>query len=194
MENKSVPGTLHQQLASAQTDYAVANNAKKESATAFFDLYANLLSKDNRRVWNKIVSDITDEDLWTDLNGKEHTGKCSKSHKSFIDGTGLHLLKVFSHNATKLQHRYISTVIKKPQQVSIWHFFQHVEQLNGYLPHLPSIYYSPKTKANTKPVEPFNEAELSIHILHMIPVLWANQCNMSHSELPMHLNKLPTIL
>ncbi len=62
-----MPGTLRQQLASAQTDYAAANNAKKESATAFFDLYANLLSKENHRVWNKIVSDTTNEDLWMDL-------------------------------------------------------------------------------------------------------------------------------
>ena len=194
VEKKSVPSTLRQQLASAQTDYAAANNATKESATAFFDLYANLLSEENRRVWNKIVSDTTDEDLWTDLNGKERTGKRGKSYQSFIDCTWLHLLKVFPHNAAELQRHYISTVIKKPQRVSIRHFFQRVEQLNGYLAHLPSVYYSPKANSNTKPVEPFDEAELGTHILRMIPVSWANQYNMSHGELPTRLNKLLTIL
>jgi hypothetical protein len=36
VKKKSVPGMLHQQLASTQTDYAGGNNPKKKSATAFF--------------------------------------------------------------------------------------------------------------------------------------------------------------
>ena len=51
--------------AAERTQILVAGN--------FFSLYANLLSKDARFQWDKIVLSQVDTAPWTDVRGKEHS-------------------------------------------------------------------------------------------------------------------------
>ncbi len=89
--------------------------------------------------------------------------------ESFQDCITFHLLDMFPGNAAKQQRFYISNVLTKPQQVPIRYFIQQVEQLNGYLSHLPCTYDSPHATTVTKPIQAFNEAELANLLLCMCP-------------------------
>ncbi len=79
---------------------------------------------------------------------------------------------MFPSNAAKQQRFYISNVLKKPQQVPVRYFFQQVEQLNGYLSHLPCTYNSFCATAVTKPVQAFDKAELANLLICMCPESW----------------------
>ena len=49
-----------------------AQEAKATAAEGYFSLYANLLSKDARYRWDKIVASQVRAAPWTDLQGNEH--------------------------------------------------------------------------------------------------------------------------
>ncbi len=50
---------------------------------------------------------------------------------------------------------------------------------------MPCFYYSPHTKASTKPENvPFTEAELGAHVLRMCPLQWQDQYNMKKKGMP----------
>jgi hypothetical protein len=102
----------------------VALEAQATVAEGFFLLYANLLSKDARFRWDKIVSSQVRAAPWTDLQGNEHEKEHGKSMESFRDCITFHLLDMFPSNAAKQQCFYISNVLKKPQQVPVRYFFQ----------------------------------------------------------------------
>ena len=65
--------------------------AQATAAEGFFLLYANLLSKDVRFCWDKIVSSQVGAAPWTNLKEKEHEKERDKSMESFQD-PGLHHL------------------------------------------------------------------------------------------------------
>ena len=152
------------------------------AAEGFFSLYANLLSKDAQFCWDKIVFSQLGTAPWTDLQGNKHEKEHGKDMQSFQDCITFHLLDMFHGNAAKQQCFYISNVLKKPQRVPVRYFFQQIEQLNGYLLHLPCIYNSPCATAATKPIQAFEEAELlgrismilyRIHFLRALGSYWA---------------------
>ena len=74
------------------------------------------------------------------------------------------------------------------------YFFQRVEQLNGYLMHLPCLYYSPQASAATTSVMPFDDAELANLLLRMCPDAWQNQYDLTQDTVPQDLRKLLTVL
>ena len=111
---------------------------KSDTIEGFFTMYTNLLSEDLHYPWTKIIKDQVGNASWMDLKGIEHTIASEKPCKSFNDCMTFHLLTVFVSNATEQQHFYISNVLKKPTRLPVRHFFQCVEQLNGYLARLSS--------------------------------------------------------
>ena len=53
---------------------------------------------------------------------------------------------------------------------------------------MPCFYYSPNANASTKPENnPFTEAELGAHVLHMCPIQWQDQYNMNETPMDMRL-------
>ncbi len=95
-----------------------------EAVEGFFLLYANLLSEDARFRWDKIVTSQVGTAPWTDLQGNEHAEARGKSRQSFQDCITFHLLDMFPSEAAEQQCFYISNVLKKPQRVTVRHFFQ----------------------------------------------------------------------
>jgi hypothetical protein len=51
-----------------------AKSQKEAAATKMFQFYANLLSSDAKYVWNKIVWEQTEADLFKDLKGMSRKG------------------------------------------------------------------------------------------------------------------------
>ncbi len=85
-------------------------------------------------------------------------------------------------------------MLKKPQRVTVRHFFQRVEQLKGYLSYLPCTYDSPRATGATKPVPAFNEAELANLLLRMCPETWQDQYDLTQESTPQSVRKLLGIL
>ncbi len=136
-----------------------------------FQLYPNLLSVDARYAWNKIVQEQTNADPYTDLQGLTRKGPRGMSRKSFNDCLMFHLLTMFRNNAAKQERYSITNALKKPQDVSICQFVQHVEQLNSYILQLPCWYHSLSVKANTIPINvPFAEADLLVMFFECAPM------------------------
>ena len=82
---------------------------------------------------------------------------------------------------------YITNTLKKPYQVPMHQFFNHVEQLNSNLKILPSLYYSSKANNASKQVEPLNDGDLATHLLCMCLIKWQKQYD--HND---HLTPLST--
>jgi hypothetical protein len=90
--NQSSPDDLKASFKDALLEKKVALEAQAMAAEGFCLLYANLLSKDARFRWDKIVSSQVRAVLWTDLQGNEHKNECGKSMESLQDYITFHLL------------------------------------------------------------------------------------------------------
>jgi hypothetical protein len=167
--------------------FADLKGHKKErvnTAEGFFSLYANLLSIEAHTHWDKIVDRQIGVSPWTDLKGHEQRTMRTKTYKSFLDCTKHHLLTVFREDAAEQQKFYISNVLKKPQRVTGRAFFTRVKQLNSFVSLLPCLYNSLRATHTTKPVAPFDEAELANLLLRMCPDSWQNQYNLNQDTIP----------
>ena len=101
----------------------MALEAQAKAAEGFFSLYVNLLSKDARFRWDKIVSSQVGAAPWTNLQGNEHKKERGKSMESFQDCITFRLLDMFPNNAAEQQCFYISNMLKKLQRVPVRYFF-----------------------------------------------------------------------
>jgi hypothetical protein len=115
---------------------------------------------------------------------------------SFMDCVMLHLQMVFADDTAEKECYYISSnVLKKPQHVPVRYFFQRLEQLNGYLLHLPSTHDSPRVNVNTREIKSYDKAELACLALRMCPETWQDQHDlMQDSVVPQSMRKLLTVL
>jgi hypothetical protein len=165
-----------------------------DAAEGFFSLYANLLSVEARTHWDKLVDRQIGVAPWTDLKGREQRVSRTKTYKSFLDCTKHHRLTVFREDAAEQQKFYISNILKKPQRVMVHMFFTRVEQLNSFVSQLPCLYNSPHATPSTKPVIPFDEAELANLLLRMCPDSWQNQYNLNQDTIPQDLRRLLIVL
>ena len=188
-------GNVAEELARVRAEKKAAQAKRNLAAGQFFACYASLLSEDARYQWDKIVSSQVDTAPWTDLRGRVQPDARVKSYLSFMDCVTLHLQTVFSEDAAERQRYYISNTLKKPQRVPVRFFFQRLEQLNGYLSHLPSAYNSQRANAITHEVQAYDEAELASLALRMCPESWQDQYDLNQeSVLPTSMRKLLAVL
>ena len=171
-----------------------AEKNREEAAENFFSVYANTFSVEARAVWDKIVSEQVGTASWTDLKGRKRTKARLKSEKAFRECTVHHLRTVFKEDAAEQQQLYLSNTVKKPQRVSIRAFFTRVEQLNGYIKYLPTVYDSGQAAATTKPAQPYGEAELAGMLLRMCPETWQDHYNTTQQYVPQDSRKLLLVL
>ena len=80
--------------------------------------------------------------------------------------------------------------MKKPNQVPIRQFVQRVQQLNGYLNLLPCLFYSDHATKLTKAVQAFDDVDLAINILRMVPRQWQDQYELTGNTVPQSVRKL----
>ncbi len=145
-----------------------AKNQKEAAATKMIQFYANLLSLDAKYVWDKIVREQMEADLFKDFKGMSRKGPRGLSRESFNDCVMFHLLTVFPNNAAEQEKYYLSNMLKKPPRVGICQFVPRREQLNAYVTQLPCWYYSLSYNAGMMPANvPFTEADMASNILRM---------------------------
>jgi hypothetical protein len=94
-------------------------NKHKAAAIKMFQFYANLLSLNAKYLWNKIVREQTEADLFKDLQGMSRKGPRRLTRASFNDCIIIHLLTVFPNNTAEQEKYYLSNMLKKPQRVGI---------------------------------------------------------------------------
>jgi hypothetical protein len=179
-------------LENAKQTQRTAKGAMFVAARKMFLFYSNLLSRESKYAWNKIVSKQTESDPCVNLQGDSLEGPRGMLHASFNDCMMFHLLTAFPINAAEQEKYYISNVLKKPQRLSIRQFVHRVEQLNAYIAQMPCFYYSAHANASTKPENiPFTEAELGVHVLRMRPLPRQDQYNMNKKGMtPMDMRSL----
>ncbi len=119
-----------------------AKSAVTHIANQVFQFYSNFLLDEVRQSWSKMLAEQIDCSQWKDLRGNVHNTPRSKTWDSFMECVRFHLLMVLCNDAAKAQRYYISNGLKKPNQVPIWQFVQHVQQLNDYLERLACLYQS----------------------------------------------------
>ncbi len=202
-EDKVTPAQKDDMKASFSSDLEKARLAQRTAMGAMevaagqmFLFYSNLLSPKSKYVWNKIVSEQTEGNLYVNLQGDTLEGPRGMSCTLFHECVMFHLLTTFPINAAEQEKYYISNVLKKPQRVNVRQFVRQVEQLNAYVMQMPCFYYSPHPNASTKPENvPFTEAELGAHVLCMCPLPGQDQYNMNEKGMmPMDMRSLLTSL
>ncbi len=121
------------------------------AASEMFAFYLNLLSPESKYLWNKIVVEHTESNLFVNLQGVFLQGPRGMSWETLDDCMMFHLLTAFPINAAEQEKYCITNVLKKPQRINVRQFVSCVDQLNAYIAQMPCFYYSPNVNASTKP-------------------------------------------
>jgi hypothetical protein len=87
-----------------------------------FAFCTNLLSVEAKYVWNKIIKEQTEGDLYVDPQGISQSGPRGMSRKSLSDCVLFRLLTMFPIIAAEQEKYYITNVLKKPQRVNVRQF------------------------------------------------------------------------
>ena len=95
--------------------------------------------------------------------------------QSFFDCVMFHLLTLFHHDMAEAMKYYITSMLKKPNRVTVRQVFVCMEQLNSYLKNLPYLYNSPKANSITKWVLPLDDSNIMTHMLQLCPAKWQRQ-------------------
>ena len=106
----------------------------------------------------------------------------------------IHLQQVFRHDVGKALKYYITNTLRNPNCILIRQFLVRVEQLNSYLETLPYLYYSPSANQATKQVLPLDDADLTMHLLHMCPDKWQTPYDLTEKTTPVNTRALLLIL
>jgi hypothetical protein len=157
-------------LEKAKKAVEVTQGAMTAAASEMFMFYSNLLSLESKYSWNKI-SKQKETNPFVNLQGVSLEGPRGMSCELFDNCVMFCLLTAFPINAAEQEEYYITSVLEKPQCITVHQFIRHVEQLNAYIAQMPCFYYSPNANASTKPKNvPFTEADLRSHVMCMCPI------------------------
>ncbi len=96
-----------------------AKGAMTAAASQIFTFYSNLLSPKSNYLWNKIVSEQTESNLFVNLQGVSLEGPRPKGNVSQVvyqlhDVSPAHCISI---NTAEQEKYYITNVLKKPQHV-----------------------------------------------------------------------------
>ena len=155
-------------LKTAIKEYRVQSSAVQDEA---FDYFEKLLDQTLVPVWRDIVVEQCDTDGYVDLNGKKQTGKRGRSFGSLQACYLQVVLSVSTQDAAERHKRYVSTTVKKADNVTIVQLFARLIQLNDmtkYLPCLKHVEDSPDDlpKMNV----PFTELEMCTNVIASLPL------------------------
>ena len=114
--DETLAGTVSPELVAFQEAESKINDknlACVEVAGKMFVLYKNLLSKNARYKWSKIVASQIGANPWTDLKGTVHTVSRIPLVQSFEDCVTFHLLMVFPQDSAEQERYYVNMHLKK---------------------------------------------------------------------------------
>ncbi len=104
-----------------------------------------------------------------------------KSYASLIECIEFHKRTFFTVDAAEKLIYYLMCCVKTPVKVTIKAHFTWMEILNRYIGMLPMIKNSSLVVASTDLKNiPFTKATHASIILSQLPLVWRNQCNLTH--------------
>ncbi len=98
-----------------------------------FDLVRQLLIREARTQWDKIIKEMFDHDTWVGVNRKAREGPRMRTWKSLTDCIELHKLTVLPADAAEKQRFYVQQVVRKPQCIRIRQYILPMGVLNDYI-------------------------------------------------------------
>jgi len=110
---------LHEELATLETQIQVCKAAVAGAKSTQVATMASIFSTVTRFLWrwknswDKIVTEQTKKDKWTELHGHEHKGPHCKTMGTFEDCMMLFLKTFFVNNATE-DMKFYMTCLKNP--------------------------------------------------------------------------------
>jgi len=111
---------LHGELATCETQIkackaaiASAKSTQISIMASIFSMARIFLCRDGKTPWDKIVTEQTEKDRWTDLRGLEHKGPHGKTMAAFEDCMMLFFKTVFTNNTVEDMKFYMSC-LKNP--------------------------------------------------------------------------------
>jgi hypothetical protein len=91
-----------------------AKGAMTAAANKMFAFYANFLSVKTKYVWNKIIEEQTEVDLYVDLQGILQKGPRGVPRQLFDDCEMFHLLTMFAMNAASKKSTTSPKYLRSP--------------------------------------------------------------------------------
>jgi hypothetical protein len=101
VNNDTMKAGFLEDLEKAKQAQSTAKGAMTAAASKMFTFYSNLLSPESKYLWNKIVGEQTESDLYVNLQGDALEGPRGMSCKSFNNCIIFHLLTAFPINAAE---------------------------------------------------------------------------------------------
>jgi hypothetical protein len=183
--SKNDQEVLKEELKQTQEMCKLVKREHDEAVAQVYEFLRNLLGGVLQAQWDQICREMHERDSWASLTGAKNKGKRPRTWASFKDCHELHKLTVFMIDAAKRQKFYIQQGVRKPQRATVRQYVSHMEVLNGYLRHLPTLKNSPTAITTTKKGSiPFVGADLASIILSSVPIAWQNQYSLTHSTVP----------
>ena len=156
---------------------------KMAAMATIFSTTANFFRGDGKTPWDKIVTEQTESDPWTNLRGVEQTGIRGKTMTAWEDCYILMKKSVFANNAAEEQKFYLTLLRLSPKQ-KVRGFLQRAITIAGYVSHLPGIIHSRDATETTERVEPYKDSEFATIMLQSMPHKWVTQYNLGHKAPP----------
>ena len=166
-----------------KTELAAAKEECTAAMAIIFSTTSNFFRGDGKTPWDKIVSEQTERDPWTNLRGVEQSGVRGKTLEAWKDCFILMLKTVFANNAAEQQKFYL-TCLRYSPKTRVRAFLQRFTTLAGYVSELPGIIHSRDATDTTKAVAPYEDNELATVMLHSFPTKWKTQYDLGHKAPP----------
>ena len=155
-------------LKTAIKEYRAQAIAVQEEA---FDYFEKLLHQNLVPVWRDIVTEQCDTDGYVDLNGCRQTGKRGRTFSSLQACYLQVVLSVSTQDAAERHKRYLSTTVKKADNVTIVQLFARLILLNEMTKYLPCLKHVEGSPADLPRMNvPFTELEMCTNVIASLPL------------------------
>ena len=155
-------------LRTASKEYRVQPTAVQDEA---FDYFEKLLDQTLVPVWRDIVVEQCDTDGYVDLNGCRQTGKRGRTFSSLQACYLQVVLSVSTQDAAERHKRYLSTTVKKADNVTIVQLFARLIILNEMTKYLPCLKHVEGSPADLPKMNvPVTELEMCTNVIASLPL------------------------
>ena len=137
-----------------------------------FDFFEKLLDRSLVPTWREIVKEQCESSDYVDLKGrKTATSKRGKVFGALKPCYFKMVLLVATQDAAERMKRYMTTIVRKAEEVKIVQFFSRMHALNEMIEYLPCLKHVEDSPADLpKMNEPFTELDMCTNILSALPV------------------------
>ena len=137
-----------------------------------FDFFEKLLDRSLVPTWREIVKEQCESSDYVDLKGrKTGTSKRGKVFSALMPCYFKMTLLVATQDAAERMKRYMTTIVRKAEEVKIVQFFSRMHALNEMIEYLPCLKHVEDSPVDLPIMNvPFTELDMCTNILSALPV------------------------